>query len=247
MNKNNSSRSKARKGKDYTLDPETRRSRFIKNNTAALVHGGYSKQLPAEVLDAITDNDLGFEIGVLKGQLSNITFIGEQLIGELEQQGDIANALSVVLSCADRAAKLVPQIQKALESPIVTDSNTDVNKLRLKNRWLKKLQNGDCLASEVAYQFEIHQLGHLPLYVIKKLESELKNNAFETDDAPYSREDLQQQLNEYWLTTQDEEENRSLRSIKISKEKKRITDSFFSSATDNAADKHHEETENRSI
>ncbi|HHI5045587.1 TPA: hypothetical protein ACP5XP_004558 [Vibrio parahaemolyticus] len=233
MKKERNLKSRAVKGKDYELDPTTKRSRFKKNNNAALVHGGYSKQLSPELLAAVIDNDLGFEVGILKGQLSNLAVIGEQLIQELHQQGESATALSVALSCADRASKLVPQIQKALESPIVLDTEFDPKKRRLKNRWLKRFHTGDCSATDIAYQFEINDLGQLPIYVMKKLEVEIKSTPSDIDDAQYSREEIQQQLMEYWKETATEEQRRDEREKAIQQEKKRISDHFFNSSNTN--------------
>lgn len=223
-------KSRAVKGKDYELDPTTKRSRFKKNNNAALIHGGYSKQLSPEFLAAVIDNDLGFEVGILKGQLSNLAVMGEQLIQELHQQGESATALSVALSCADRASKLVPQIQKALESPIVLDTEFDSKKRRLKNRWLKRFHTGDCSATDIAYQFEVNDLGQPPLYVMKKLEMEIKSSPSDIDDSQYSREEIQQQLMEYWKETASEELRRDERETAIQQEKKRISDHFFNSS-----------------
>lgn len=221
-------------GKDYELDPKTKRSRFKQNNTAALTHGGYSKQISPDLLTAMIDNDLGFEVGILKGQLSNLAVMGEQLIQDLHQQGESATALSVALSCADRASKLVPQIQKALESPLVSNTELDPKKQRLKNRWLKRFHAGECSASDVAYQFEVNNLGQLPLYVMKKLEAEIKSAPSDIDDAQYSREELHQQLMEYWQETASEEQLRNEREQAIQREKKRISDRFFNSS--NATD-----------
>lgn len=227
-------KSRAVRGKDFELDPVTKRSRFKKNNNAALIHGGYSKQISPDLLTAMTDNDLGFEVGILKGQLSNIAVMGEQLIQDLCQQGESATALSVALSCADRASKLVPQIQKALESPIVLNSEPDPKERRLKNRWLKRFHLGECSAAEVAYQFEVNNLGLPPLYIIKKLEVDIKSAPLEVDDTQYNREEIQQLLTEYWKETASEAQLRSKREEAIQKEKKRIADHFFNSS--NATD-----------
>lgn len=233
MKKERNLKSRAVEGKDYELDPITKRSQFKKNNNAALVHGGYANQVPTELLTAMMDNDLGFEIGVLKGQLSNLTLMGEQVIRELNQQGESATALSVALSCADRASKLVPQIQKALESPLLTKTELAPQKQRLKNRWLKRFHTGDCSANDIAYQFEINELGQLPLYVMKKLEMEIKSAPSDIVDAQYSREEIQQQLMEYWKETATEEQRRDEREKAIQQEKKRISDYFFNSSNTN--------------
>ncbi|ELH0894522.1 hypothetical protein Q9887_001399 [Vibrio fluvialis] len=222
-------KSRSVEGKDYELDPTTKRSRFKKNNNAALVHGGYSKQLSPELLAAVMDNDLGFEVGILKGQLSNLAVMGEQLIQELHQQGESATALNVALSCADRASKLVPQIQKALESPLVSNYELDPKKQRLKNRWLKRFHAHECSATDVAYQFELNNLGQPPLYIMKILDVEIKDTPSDIDDALYSREDIQKQLMEYWKESDSEEQNRNKREVAIQREKKRISEHFFNS------------------
>lgn len=216
-------------GKDYFLDPETKRSCFKTNNKAALIHGGYSKQIPEEVLHAMLNNDLGFEIGILKGQLSNLATMGAEVVNELQQQGEKATALSVALSCADRASKIVPQIQKALESPLVINKEPDPKVLRTRNRWLKKLQAGGCLPSEVAYQFEVNNLGSLPEYLMKRLEIELKNIEPELEEELYSREELQKKLTEYWKEVDSEELTKLERKNTIHKEKQRINEQFFNS------------------
>ncbi|EPR2983068.1 hypothetical protein [Vibrio parahaemolyticus] len=227
-------RQKARKNVDYTLDPITSRATFKKNNKAALIHGGYSREINENLLEAILDNDLGFEVGVLKGQLTNIHTLGSELTQKLLLQGEEATALNVALSCADRASKLVPQIQKALESPLTADFELDAKKQRQKNRWLKRFHAGECSASDVAYQFEVNNLGQPPLYVMKKLEAEIKSAPSDIDDAQYSREELQQQLMEYWQETASEEQLRNEREQAIQREKKRISDRFFNSS--NASD-----------
>ncbi|MGR5412857.1 hypothetical protein ACPV5T_04605 [Vibrio astriarenae] len=230
-------KSRAVKGKDYELAPKTKRSRFKQNNNAALIHGGYSKQVSPELFTAMVDNDLGFEVGILKGQLSNLAIMGEQLIQELHQQGESATALSVALSCADRAAKLVPQIQKALESPLTADFELDAKKLRQKNRWLKRLHAGECSASDVAYQFEVNNLGLPPFYVMKKLEAEIKSTPSDLDDSLYSREELQQQLVEYWQETALEEQHRNERQQAIHREKQRISNRFFNPSNSSSESK----------
>lgn len=233
MKKERNIKSRAVLGKDYELDPITKRARFKKNNNAALVHGGYASQLPPELLSAMMENDLGFEVGILKGQLSNLTLMGDQLIKELHQQGESATALSVALSCADRASKLVPQIQKALESPLLTNTEQAPQKQRLKNRWLKRFHTGECSATDIAYQFEINELGQLPLYVMKKLEMEIKSTPSDIVDAQYSREEIQQQLMDYWKETASEDQRREEREKAIQHAKKRISEHFFNTSSTN--------------
>lgn len=221
--------SKAVEGVDYDIAPTSRRAQFKKNNQAALVHGGFSNHLGPELLAVITDNDLGFEVGVLKGQLSNLTMIGDFVIKELHQQGESVTALNVALSCADRASKLVPQIQRALESPLITGESLSQQKVKIKNRWLKKLQAGGCSAMEVAYQFEVNQLGSLPNYVVKKLEFELKNATVEIADELFSRQDINKMTEEYWnkVVSEPDEKEQRLKAIHI--EKERVNNKFFTS------------------
>jgi len=219
----------AEKETDYILDPITRRSCFIHNNKAALIHGGYSKHISDELLKSILDNDLGFEIGLLKGQLSNLAIMGGEVINELQQQGEKSAALDIALSCADRASKLVPQIKKVLESPLVNIEQPDPKILRTRNRWLKKLHNSECPPSEVAYQFEINNLGPLPDYIIKLLQIELNNVEPEIVTELYSREELQNKLTEYWKEVDCEKSAQLKRQEAIHKEKKRVNDLFFKS------------------
>lgn len=223
-------------GIDYELDPSTRRAQFKKNNQAALVHGGYSKHISTELLEAVAGNDLGFEVGVLKGQLTNLTIMGDQVIRDLQQEGENVAALQIALSCADRASKLVPQIQRVLESPLLLTEEQTEKKRRLKNRWLKRLHEGECSASEVAYQFEINGLGELPFYLVKTLEIELKNDTSDIQEELYSREQLQQMLSEYWDGTVAEEEVRRERAVAIHQEKQRINKRFFTPSSNNSGD-----------
>lgn len=233
MKKERNLKSRAVECQDYELDPITKRSRFKKNNKAALIHGGYSKEMPPEVEEAFLANDYSYELALLKNQASQVALIGGRFVDQLMEQGDISSALSVSLSCADRMSKLIPQIQKALESPIVSGSEFDPKKRRLKNRWLKRFHNGDCSATDIAYQFEINDLGQPPLYVMKKLEVEIKSDPSDIDDAQYSREEIQQQLMEYWKETASEEQRRNEREEAIQQEKKRISDHFFNSSNTN--------------
>ncbi|WP_282167109.1 hypothetical protein [Shewanella japonica] len=216
----------AKQNTDYIIAPKTRRSRFQSNNSAALVHGGFSSKIAKELLSSILDNDLGFELGVLKGQLSNITLLGQELITRLITEGEDSVALSVVLSCADRTAKLVPQIHKVLDSSFAQTESTQVIKSR--NRWLNKLYKGKCSASDVAYQFEVHQLGELPDYVQQMLSIELSAQQTNTDHENLSREQIFEKLEDYKVTIASEEEQIKLRQLAVSKEKQRINQQLFS-------------------
>ncbi|MGS0675962.1 hypothetical protein [Shewanella sp. 125m-1] len=216
----------AKQNTDYIIAPKTRRSQFQSNNSAALVHGGFSNKIPKELLSSILDNDLGFELGVLKGQLSNITQLGQEVITRLITEGEDSVALSVVLSCADRTAKLVPQIHKVLDSSFAQTESTQIIKSR--NRWLNKLYKGNCSASDVAYQFEVHQLGELPKYVQQMLSNELSAQQTDTDHDNLSREQVLEKLQDYKTTIAAEEEQIKLRQQAVSKEKQRINQQLFS-------------------
>ncbi|MBL4828474.1 MAG: hypothetical protein JKY55_01055 [Aliivibrio sp.] len=218
---------KEQQTKNYSIDKTTRRATFLKNNKAALVHGGYSKKIPETLVSSILAGDLGFEIGMLKGQLSNIALLGEQAIDALTQQGESALALEVALSCADSTARLIPQIQKALESHLSVAEELDSSVTKTRTRWLKKLRAGDCDALEVAYQFEINDLGELPNYVHKQVDNALR--AIEPELVPelYSREELSLRLQSYWQKTEGEEAAQQQRKLTINAEKQRINEQFF--------------------
>jgi hypothetical protein len=216
------------KGSGYELDPGTRRSRFLKNNKAALIHGGFSKNIPEELLTSILSNDLGFELGVLKGQLTNITTMGMGVISELVQDGENTTALNIALSCADRSAKLVPQIQKILESVLVKEEQDEPKVIKTRTRLLKKLHAGLCLPSEVAYQFECHQLGELPDYVDQMLKIELKEKEPEVEIELYSREELQVKVSDYWQSVEQEKEHQVERKADITAEKERVNAQVYS-------------------
>ncbi|MGF1754889.1 hypothetical protein L4C33_14995 [Vibrio makurazakiensis] len=220
-------RQKARKDIDYTLDPITSRATFKKNNKAALIHGGYSHDISDSILEAILDNDLGFEVGILKGQLTNIHTLGSQLTQTLLLQGEEATALSVLLSCADRSSKLVPQIQKLLKNSAAQHNSLNHKELAARKRWLKKLKDGVCLPSEVAYQFETQQLGEPPAYVQKMIDVELRSCDSEVEDELFSRTDLQQQLCEYWEATKKEAKNKQIRQKEVHDIKQQINREIF--------------------
>ena len=216
------------KGKDYLIEPESKRSIFLKNNQAALLHGGFSQRIPEALMDSIIDSDLGFEVGILKGQLCNIATIGMTTISDLSEKGDNAMALTVLLSCADRSSKLVPQIQKAIEHYNANETQLNESQLKSKNRWLKKLHSGNCLPSEVAFQFEIHQLGGLPSYVDKMLALELTDQKQVIRDEIYTKEELQQKVSEYWKNTKNEEVHRTEREEAITIVKQKIHEQLVS-------------------
>lgn len=218
----------AAEGKDYTLNANTRRSCFQNNNKSALIHGGYAKNIPEELLAAILDNDLGFELGVLKGQLTNITTMGMGIISDLIQDGESTTALEVALSCADRSAKLVPQIQKILESELVIEEQENLKVIKTRSRLLKKLHAGLCLPSEVAYQFECHQLGALPDYVNQMLKIELKEQQPELEVELYSREELQSKISDYWLNVEQDKVAQLERNAEVTAEKDRVNAQVYS-------------------
>lgn len=218
----------AKENKDYIIDPKTRRSKFKDNNRAALIHGGFSNNIPEVLVGSILDNDLGFELGVLKGQLSNVTLLGHEVITRLITEGDDSAALSVVLSCADRSAKLVPQIHKVLDSSLAQADSPQVIKTR--KQWLNKLYKGKCLASDVAYHFEIHQLGELPGYVQKMLSNELTAQQTDTAHDNLSREQIFEKLEDYKTTIAAEEEQIKWRQQAVSREKQRINQQLFTNS-----------------
>lgn len=216
---------KRTQNKDYILDPKTRRAVFLKNNKAALVHGGYSKQLTDDLTDALLTNDLGYELGVLKGQLINLTSIGDKAISYFLSQGDSISALQMAISCAECSARLVPQINKLIElKPL--DENRDVI-LKLRTRWLKKLRAGGCSASEVAYQFEVNDLGELPRYVQMQIENEIKNTEPELSPELYTREELEQKLSLYWAEVDSEQQEIEHRKKKILAEKDKFNAQYL--------------------
>lgn len=216
---------KRTQNKDYILDPKTRRAVFLKNNKAALVHGGYSKQLTDDLTDALLTNDLGYELGVLKGQLINLTSIGDKAISYFLSQGDSISALQMAISCSECSARLVPQINKLIElKPL--DENRDVI-LKLRTRWLKKLRAGGCSASEVAYQFEVNDLGELPRYVQMQIENEIKNTEPELSPELYTREELEQKLSLYWAEVDSEQQEIENRKKRILAEKDKFNAQYL--------------------
>lgn len=217
---------------NFSLDKKTRRATFLKNNKAALVHGGYSQKLPEELIASVLAGDLGFELGVLKGQLCNIASLGDRAVKSLSVQGDDVSALKVALACADSTSRLIPQIQKVLESELSNIGVIDERPLKARSRWLRKLRAGGCNVLEVAYQFEINELGSLPGYVQKQLESELKSIEPELIPELYTRQELTKKLQEYWDITEGEEAQMAQRKIAIDLEKERINKQFFGESND---------------
>jgi hypothetical protein len=212
----------------FSIDKKTRRATFLANNQAALVHGGYSKNIPAELMNSVLAGDLGFEYGMLKGQLANIALLSDKAIQSFSSQGDDASALHVALACADSTSRLIPQIQKVLESKLSNNDQFDDRAIRLRSHWLKKLRAaGGCNALEVAYQFEVNELGSLPSYVQKQLENELRTVEPELVRELYSREELKQKLRDYWDETETESELMVKRKTAIDLEKQRINEEFF--------------------
>lgn len=218
----------AKQNTDYIIAPKTRRSQFQSNNSAALIHGGFSNKIPKELISSILDNDLGFELGVLKGQLSNITSLGQEVITRLITEGDDSAALSVVLSCADRSAKLVPQIHKVLDSSIAQANSPQIIKSR--KQWLNKLYKGKCLASDVAYQFEVHQLGELPKYVQQMLTTELSTQTTDTSHENLSREQVLERLEDYKTAMAAENEQIKQHQKAVFKEKQKINQQLFTNS-----------------
>jgi hypothetical protein len=214
--------------KDYVLNPSTRRSSFQNNNKAALIHGGYSKNIPAELMEAVLGNDLGYELGILKGQLSNISTLGMGIISELLEEGERSEALSVALSCADRSARLVPQIQRIVELNSIREEVPDSKVIKTRSKLLKKLNSGLLLPSEVAYQFEYQQLGELPDYVNQMLKIELKEKEPEVEVELYSREELQVKVSDYRLALEQEKESQVERKAEITAEKERVNAQVYS-------------------
>jgi len=212
---------------NFSIDKKTRRATFLKNNKAALVHGGYSQKISEELMVSVLAGDLGFELGVLKGQLCNIASLGDRAVKSLSEQGDDVSALKVALACADSTSRLIPQIQKVLESELSNIGEIDEMTLKARIRWLRKLRAGGCNVLEVAYQFEINELGSLPGYVQKQLESELKTIEPDLISELYTRQELTKKLQEYWDTTEAEPEEIAQRKEAIDLEKRRINNQFF--------------------
>jgi hypothetical protein len=211
----------------FSIDKKTRRATFLANNQAALIHGGYSKNIPEEMMNSVLSIDLSFELAVLKGQLCNIALLGDKAIQSFSDQGDAASALHIALACADSTSRLIPQIQKVLESELSSSEQVDDRVAKLQFRWLKKLRAGGCNALEVAYQFEVNELGSLPSYVQKKLEHELRTVEPELVPELYTREELKQKLQDYWDETETEDDLMVKRKTAINLEKQRINEQFF--------------------
>ncbi|MDB1124674.1 hypothetical protein [Vibrio algarum] len=227
------SKYKAKEGVDFLLDPETSRATFIRNNKAALTHGGYSLQVPETIMQAALDSDLGFEVGLLKGQLTNIATIGGDLMQELYEEGEKAQALAVSLSCADRAARIVPQLLKAVEHQQQNTKGLTTKQKNARKRILKKLQNNSLSALDVAYQFELNELGKLPQFVVDLLQLEIVTPNKEESDLGLDRQQINELLKEYQQTNQREALTIELRKNEVAKVKKRINNSIFSGEIQN--------------
>jgi len=212
---------------NFSIDKKTRRATFLANNQAALVHGGYSKNIPEELMNSVLAGDLGFELGMLKGQLSNIALLGDKAIQSFSDQGDAASALHIALACADSTSRLIPQIQKTLESQLSNNEQADEGTVKMRLRWLKKLRAGGCNTLEVAYQFEINELGSLPNYVQKQLDNELRTIEPELIPELYTREELKTKLQAYWDEAEAEATQMAKRKTAIDLEKQRINEQFF--------------------
>lgn len=221
MNKRNT------KKRNFSIDKKTRRATFLANNQAALIHGGYSKNIPDELIESVLAGDLGFELGVLKGQLSNLALLGDKAVKYFTSQGDDVTALQVAISCSDCTSRLIPQISKLLESHLSIGGDVDNSVLKTRTRWLKKLRAGGCSAVEVAYQFEVNELGVLPHYVQIQVDGELKNAEPELAPELYTREELNQKLEDYWDEAESESELLASRKDAITLEKIRINEQFF--------------------
>ncbi|MDD2342336.1 MAG: hypothetical protein PHV54_05545 [Tolumonas sp.] len=220
-------KSRAISGLDYVVDPRTKRSKFIENNKAAMIHGGYSVEIPESIMNALLENDLGFELGILKGQLANLAIIGRKVVNDLIVAGEETKALNIELACIDRSVKLVPQIQKVLASKEVS-SLPDMEKIaNARVRWLKQLQKGNCTASELAFQFEIHQLGNVPDYVQRMLLRELSIQQPEFENENLSREAIFEKLETYKNLIAQEKDERQQREIAVSLEKRKINEQLF--------------------
>jgi hypothetical protein len=211
----------------FSIDKKTRRATFLANNQAALIHGGYSKNIPEEMMNSVLAGDLGFELGMLQGQLSNIALLSDKAIKSFSSQGDDASALHVALACADSTSRLIPQIQKVLESELSNNDKVDDRVLKFRFRWLKKSRAGGCNALEVAYQFEVNELGSLPSYVQKQLENELRTVEPELVPELYTREESKQKLQDYWNKTETEAALMVKRKTAMDLEKQRINEQFF--------------------
>ncbi|UML94181.1 hypothetical protein [Shewanella xiamenensis] len=216
--------------KNYIVDPATRRSKFIENNKAAMIHGGYSVEIPPSIVDALLDNDLGFELGILKGQLCNITIIGKRVINSLIAEGEETTALNVGLSCADRSVKIILQIQKLLESKLTKPLPDHEKTNRSRTRWLKQLYIGNCSPSDVAFQFEINQLGQLPDYVQQMLSKELAMQQINAEHDNLSREDILAKIEDYKASIAMEKEQIKQREQSVSIEKQRINQQLFANS-----------------
>lgn len=227
MNKRKIQKKKNKEKPFFSIDKKTRRATFLVNNQAALIHGGYSKNIPNELVESVLAGDLGFELGMLKGQLSNLALLGDKAVKYFSSQGDDVSALQVAISCSDCTSRLVPQINKLLESHISSGVNADDSLLKIRTRWLKKLRADGCSAVEVAYQFEVNELGDLPHYVQIQVDNELKNAEPELAPELYTREELNQKLQSYWDEVEDESEQLALRKNAITLEKQRINEQFF--------------------
>ena len=216
-----------KKKQNFSIDKKTRRATFLANNQSALVHGGYSKNIPKELMNSVLAGDLGFELGMLKGQLSNIALLGSKAIQNFSEQGDAASALHIALACANSTSRLIPQIQKTLESQLSNNEQVDESTVKMRLRWLKRLRAGGCNTLEVAYQFEINELGNLPNYVQKQLENELRTIEPVLMPDLYTREELKKKLQEYWDETEVEVTEMARRKRSIDLEKQRINEQFF--------------------
>ena len=216
-----------KQNKNYYLDPVTSRATFIKNNKAAMTHGGYSRDIPQELIDAALENDFGYEVGVLKGQLTNLLTIGNELVDSLYNDGEKARALSVALSCADRASRLVPQIQKAIEGHTNSSSGLTAKQKSQRKRVLKKLADGNCTALDVAYQFATQELGELPSYVNTLLSLQLKTESGEQIEELISKEEIRRKLEEYWQEAGEDQVLSAQRKQQVDSIKTQINSELF--------------------
>ena len=209
-------------GKDFTIDPVTRSARFLKNNKAALIHGGYSKKIDETLINSALDNDLALETGLLKGQLLNLATLGQSVISGLIAEGDEITALHLALACADRTSKLIPQIQKLLESDLLNIEVPDVNTEKVRKRILKKFQDNKCSALEVAYLYEVQNLGSLPHYIKQSVAIELSEQSKDVEDT-FTREELELRAQKYWKETQLEAQQRLDREKAVLLEKRKLS------------------------
>jgi hypothetical protein len=80
----------------------------------------------------------------------------------------------------------------------------------------------------VSYQYEINKLGPIPIHIKQRLDVEIKAQTVTIEEEIYSREELEQKANEYWIKTNNDDSAKSKRDEEIAIQKAKINAELYS-------------------